>query len=137
MVVALGGYTIHNSILRQHLAGSAGLYALTFVAFDGVSLLLFGGLVFIALRLRSRPPMHKRLMLMATISLLPPAYGRAVAYVTHQHVQILVLGLMILSVLLCVSIDTFRHRRLHPALGWGGGLVLISDLLTYLAQIAD
>jgi len=137
VVVALGAYTIHNSILRHHLAGSAELYALTFVAFDGLSLLLFGGLIFVALRLRSRPPIHKRLMLMATISLLPPAYGRAVAYLMHRHVQILVLALMALSVLVCVSIDTLRHRRLHPAFGWGGGLVLISNLLTYLAQIAD
>jgi hypothetical protein len=137
VVVALGIYTIHNSILRHHLAGSAELYALTFVAFDGVSLLLFGALVFIALRLRSRPTMHKRLMLMATISLLPPAYGRAVAYLTHEHVQIWVFALMILSVLLAVSIDTIRHRRLHPAFGWGGGLVLAVDLLTYVAQVAD
>jgi hypothetical protein len=44
---------------------------------------------------------------------------------------------MALSVLVCVAIDTLRHRRLHPAFGWGGGLVLISNLFTYLAQIAD
>lgn len=43
---------------------------------------------------------------------------------------------MTASVLLCVCIDAVRHRRLHPAFAWSGSLVLVSDLLTYLAQIA-
>jgi hypothetical protein len=136
IVVALGVYTIDRSIVRQHLDTGMGAYALTFAAFDGASLLLFGGFVLTALRVRSRPQTHKRLMLMAMISLLPPAFGRFVAYFTHRHVIIIVLVLMTASVLLCVCIDTVRHRRLHPAFAWGGSLVLASNLLTYLAQIA-
>jgi hypothetical protein len=66
---------------------------------------------------------------------LPPAFGRFVAYLTHRHVDIIVLALMTASGLLCMCIDTVRHRRLHPAFAWGGSLVLASDLLTYLAQI--
>jgi hypothetical protein len=136
IIVGLGLYTISRSIVRQHLDTSARLYALAFLAFDGLSLLLFGGLVLMALRLRSRPQTHKRLMLMAMISLLPPAFGRFVAYFTHDHVNVIVLLLMCTSVLTCVFLDTLRNRRLHPAFAWGGTLVLLADLLTYFAQTA-
>jgi hypothetical protein len=136
VVVALGIYTIAGSIARQHLGTSVGSFALTFVAFDGLSLLLFGGLVMTALRLRLRPQIHKRLMLMAVVSLLPPAFGRFVAYFTHAGVPALVLALMCVSVLSCIGIDTIRHRRLHPALFCSGAMVIAANTLTYLAQRA-
>jgi hypothetical protein len=75
VVVALGIYTISGSILRRHPGTSTESFAVTFVAFDGLSLLLFGGLVATAVRVRLRPQTHKRLMLMAMVSLLPPAFG--------------------------------------------------------------
>jgi hypothetical protein len=136
IVVGLGLYTIAGSIARQHLDISARSWAEAFVAFDGLSLLLFGGLLITALRLRSRPQSHKRLMLMAIISLLPPAIGRFVAYFAHDNEQVIVLLLMCASVVLCVSIDTLRDRRLHPAFAWSGALVFLADLLTYFSQIA-
>jgi hypothetical protein len=135
-VVALGVYTIAGSIARQHRGTNIRSFALTFVAFDGLSLLLFGGLVMTALRLRLRPQTHKRLILMAVVSLLPPAFGRSVAYFTHTGVPAIVLALMCASVLLCVAIDTVRHRRLHPGLFWSGALVVTANTLTYLAQRA-
>ena len=134
IVVALGIYTIANSIFRQTPGATLQLFALQFVAFDGVSLLLFGGLVSAALGVRSRPQVHKRLMLMALVSLLPPAFGRFVAYFTRVHVFEIVLGLMCTTVAVCVIIDTIRHRRLHPALVCSGVLVIAVNLLTYLAQ---
>jgi hypothetical protein len=136
VVVALGIYTIAGSIARQHLGTRIASFALTFVAFDGLSLLLFGGLVMTALRLRLRPQTHKRLMLMAVVSLLPPAFGRFVAYFTHTGIPAIVLSLMCVSVLSCIAIDTIRHRRLHPALFWSGAMVVTTNALTYLAQRA-
>jgi hypothetical protein len=136
VVVGLGVYTIHGSAVRQHLNTSIGSSALIFVAFDGLSLLLFGGLVLVALLLKSRPPFHKRLMLLAMISLLPPAFGRFVAYFTHDHVEIIVLLLMCATALSCVLIDTRRNRVLHPAFAWGGALIVLANVLTYFAQIA-
>ena len=137
VVVALGLYTITGSILRQHLDTSIGSFALNFVAFDGLSLLLFGGLVTSAVRLRLRPATHKRLMLMAMVSLLPPAFGRFVAYFTRAHVYEIVLGLMFTTVAMCIMIDTVRHRRLHPALVWSGALIVVINVLTLIAQRAD
>jgi len=36
-------------------------------------------------------------------------------------------------VLVPVAVDTLRHRRLHPAFGWGAPLLLASQHLTYFA----
>jgi hypothetical protein len=110
------------------------LYGLKFVAFDGLSLLLFGGLEIAALGVRLRPQIHKRLMLMALVCLLSPAFGRFVAYFTRVNVFEIVLGLMCTVVAVCVMIDSIRHRRPHPALVWSGALVIAVNLLTYLAQ---
>jgi hypothetical protein len=137
VVVALGIYTISGSILRRHPHANLNLFGLLYVAFDGLSLLLFAGLVIAALRQRLRPQIHKRLMLLALISLLPPAFGRFVAYFTRAGVEEIVLGLMCATVLSCIVADTVRHRRLHPTLLWCGALVVAVNLLTYFAQRAE
>jgi hypothetical protein len=134
LVVALGVYTISNSIFRHHPDANLKLFALLYVAFDGLSLVLFGGLVIAALGVRLRPQLHKRLMLMALVSLLPPALGRFVAYFTRIGVFEVVLGLMCAIVLSCIVIDTIGHRRLHPTLVWSGALVVTVNTLTYFAQ---
>jgi hypothetical protein len=73
-------------------------------------------------------------MLMAMISLLPPAYGRLIANVTHDDVELLVLGLMYASALSCLLIDAWRHRRVHPAFAAGSALIIAASQLTYFAQ---
>ena len=75
LIVPLGIYTIARSIDRQVPDADWKATAELFVAFDGLSLLLFGALVGMALSLRRRTEVHKRLMLMAIVSLLPPAYS--------------------------------------------------------------
>jgi len=134
-VLGLGIYTIVGSIKRQYPEASTGLMVNRFVAFDGMSLLLFAGLVMAALVNRGRPEIHKRLMLVAMISLLPPAFGRLVAYFSHHHVEVGVLVLMCATVLACILVDAMRHHRPHPAVVYGGMLVFASNALTYLAQI--
>ena len=137
VVVVLGLYTIATSIVRGNPHTDAAHFAFLFVAFDGLSLLLFGGLVLTAVRVRLRPQVHKRLMLMAMISLLPPALGRLVARFTRVDVYPIVLALMCMMVGICVLIDTIRHRRLHAAFAWSGASVIAINSLTCLAQAAD
>ncbi len=135
VVVIFGCYTILADIARQSPGADSKVQWETFVAFDGISLLVFGGLVATALYLRKRPEIHRRLMLVAMIALLPPAFGRLVANVTHQHVELAALFLMFVSVLSFSAFDARRHGRLHPAFLWGGAAVLISNVLTYRAQM--
>jgi hypothetical protein len=135
VVLALGLYTIEGAIARQEPRADATLCTELFVAFDGISLLVFSCLVAFAILKRRSPEIHGRLILLAMVSLLPPAFGRLVANFTHEHVQIIVLALMYSSVLSCVLGDALRNRRLHAAMVWGGLLLLASAQLTYFAQI--
>jgi hypothetical protein len=134
VVLGLGVYTISHSIERQKPGADSTLFMELFVAFDGISLLVFAGLVMAGVLYRQRREIHKRLMLIAMISLLPPAYGRLIANVTHDNVELWVLGMMYASALSCLLLDAWRHRRVHPAFAIGSVLVVASSQLTYFAQ---
>ena len=134
VVLTLGVFTIIHSIERQKPDADSTLFMELFVAFDGISLLVFAGLVMAGVLYRRRREIHKRLMLIAMISLLPPAYGRLIANVTHDNVELLVLGMMYASALSCLLVDAWRHRRVHPAFAIGCALVIASNQLTYFAQ---
>jgi hypothetical protein len=96
-----------------------------------VNLLVFAVLVGTALALRGRSDFHKRLMLLATITMLAPAIARIVLLVTHSPMtQILTFDFCILT---CVAVDTGLNRRLHPAFGWGAVFILGSFHLAFLA----
>jgi hypothetical protein len=135
VVFGLGVYTIAGSIERQQPQAGPWLFTELFVAFDGVSLVAFFCLVVTALLYRRQREIHKRLMLIAMISLLPPALGRLVANFTHQNVELIVLGLMYSSISACLLFDGLRHRRLNPAFATAGVLVIAANQLTYFAQM--
>ena len=105
-------------------------------AFDGVALLVFAGLVGTAIILRRRGDYHKRLMLLATLSLLGPAFGRLWEYATgfRGNGDFGVLLLCAGAVLACVVVDKVRSLRLHPAFFWGGASVIGMDVVTYVAK---
>lgn len=90
-----------------------------------INLLVFGLLVGTAIYLRRRSESHKRLMLLATLNLLSPAVNRIPLDFIQGGGLLTVLGIPDLIILLCVVYDTVRHRRLHPAFGWGALLSLL------------
>ena len=138
VIVGLGAFIIVRDIERQSPDATVISFFLSFIAFDGINLILFAGFVFLALMMRRHSDIHKRLMLMATISLLPPALGRiAIHFVQDDKEPITKLALMAACVVLVVAIDTVRHRRLHPAFGWAAVLDLVLNYATYLAQISS
>jgi hypothetical protein len=130
LVVAIGTYATvaaAASEVRRHVVGRFHFL----LAFNLVNLFLFAALVGAGVAFRSRPEFHKRLMLLATISLLAPAIARIILLFTHSGMaQMLAFDFCIL---VCVVIDTIRHRRLHPVFGWGGLLIVVSLHLTFAA----
>ena len=113
--------TIHAAAreVRGHTAFAGPQVVIT--SLDLVQMVLFAGLVFIAIRWRRRTDYHKRLLLLTIACMLPDALARLpVSFMTNR----LILWGLDGFVILCVGIDTLRHRRLHPAFGWGGGIVL-------------
>ena len=99
---------------------------LMFLAIPLVDLLVFTILVGSALWLRRQADVHRRLMLLATLSILTPGIARLPIDALQRGGLPAFFGLTLLFVLVCVGVDTLRNRRLHPAFGWGCALVVLS-----------
>jgi hypothetical protein len=117
-------------IVAARLGGNhlpPGIPVPRFVAFGFLDLLSFAILVSSAVALRGRSDWHKRLMLLATILVLDAALARFISAYTSWKLDPSVARNAL--ILLCVAIDTWRYRRLHPAFIAGGLLVLVTDPL--------
>lgn len=99
---------------------------LMFMAIPIVDLLVFAIFVGIALWKRRRNDIHKRLMLLATVSILTPGIARIPLPVIRQGGLPMFFGLTVGCALACIAADTVRNRRLHPAFGWGGAFMIAS-----------
>ena len=135
-IVAVGIATILVRTRIAHPDATPLVSAVVFVAFDGLSLLLFGALVALAWRYRVRPAIHRRFMVMAMVALLPPVFGRLVAYLRPDHIEIIVVGLMIVTTLTFVTVDALRGHRMQRASWVPGLLIVLVNGATYFAQVS-
>jgi hypothetical protein len=110
---------------RRGASPAPGITPLMFMAIPIADSLVFTILVGAALHLRRRPDFHKRLMLLATLTMLTPGIARIPIDAFRAGGLPVFFGLTVAAVLLAAAIDTFRHRRLHPAFGWGGAFVIL------------
>ncbi|MBI3476100.1 MAG: hypothetical protein HY010_10235 [Acidobacteria bacterium] len=90
--------------------------------------LVFVVLITAAVYLRRRTDYHKRLMTLAMLTVLGPAVVRLPVI---EGKVLVVISINISLILVCVIVDTIRNRRLHPAFGWGGALVIGSIFLVF------
>lgn len=139
VIVIVGSLTVAAAIHRRFPGADLLRFARIFVEFDGLSLWVFGALVLAAVLWRRRGDVHKRLMLCATVALLPPAVGRIAEYVLPGSDWDLMIAAATTSAfaLVCALADSLRLKRLHPAMAWGVGSVLAVNFLTQLAQVGD
>jgi len=116
---------------RVHTDANAGTMGdpYVFLMFPLANIALFAAFVALGVANRGRSDAHKRLMLLATISLLGPALARIVTQVTGVGGAIGALWLMDVFLAAIVAYDFAARGRLHPATLWGGGLLLISEPL--------
>lgn len=84
------------------------------------NIVLFSALAGTGLWLRKRPQAHRRLMLLALLSLLPPAIARIPLDLVRAGGLPLVMGVGSLIILACALRDAAVNRRLHPAFVYGG-----------------
>jgi hypothetical protein len=121
-MVVLGTTAAVDALRRGQ--GPLGLDAQTFFVIPISGMLLFGTLVFFAYKLRRNTEAHKRLILLATMSLMDAAVGR------WQHPAILqrippTQDLVILALLLMlVGFDLFNLHRVSKYT-WRGALFVI------------
>ena len=100
--------------------------AIIFVTVPFFDIVVFTLLVGAAFLYRNRPETHKRLMVLATLSILPPAIARIPLDFILKTVPLSAFGIGSVIVIACIAYDYAQHRRLHPAYLWGGLLIILS-----------
>lgn len=126
-MVVLGPYVAFHAAARDVRAhDQAAAFDLVILGYDGVIIALFAGFVACAIAWRRRGDFHKRLMLLATLSLLTPAIARLPFL---SNLQAILAGDA--CVVLCVVADVWLHRRLHRVFTIGAPLIVAA---TYLAH---
>jgi len=122
LMVALGT-TLAITSARAGFSPARELSPLVFLAIPLGEMVAFSVLFTAAIALRARSPWHKRLMVLASLGMLAPAFARMLAAVGLGGPAIF--GLVDLVMLACIGYDTVKNRRLHPAFGWGFAVVLL------------
>lgn len=134
LVVIVGVMTAIDAARR---GASPGPPPLIFLAVPLADMVVFATLVAAALWLRNRPDHHRRLMLLSSLSMLPAAIGRLPLEFIRNGGALAFFGLSDLIIIAAVAWDTFAHRRLHPAFGWGALLVVASHPLRLVLAGTD
>ena len=130
-VVFVAGIAVSVETLRRN-GGPPGGDPRKFFAIPMGDIIVFGALVRPAVMQRQRSDTHKRLMLLATISLLTAAVARFLRQVGMGGAPNLFYGTDAF-VLVLVLYDLATRGRVHPATLWGGALVVgFKPLLFYV-----
>ena len=109
-------------VAMQRDLPALGEVAVSSVLGSITSPLIFASLVAAALVHRRRPEYHKRLMLLASVALLWPAFFRLRHYFPSVPRPDLVFGVVAsqLVVVAAMAADRLRHGRVHPVYLWVG-----------------
>ena len=138
------GIAVANDVLVTRLEDGYGDRARAFHIVSISMMVLFAVFVATALACVSRPEIHKRLMVLATISILPPATARLFFAITvgigpglrpsggpPRAVESVLMPAMVADMLILAAIvyDVRTRGRPHPAYVVGGAIVLAVQLL--------
>ena len=100
-----------------------------------IEMLVFGALVAAAVAVRRDRESHKRLLLLATISILGPAWFRFRHFLPGLPNPLVVLSLVADSILLvAIAYDLFAYRRVHPVYLWVGGAMVAVHMTELFAS---
>jgi hypothetical protein len=125
LMIIIGPLTAITAAKLGHVP-APGIPPLVFLSIPLFDILQFAILIGSALYLRRRVEHHRRLMLVATIGILPAAFARfpiPFLYPYQPHAAFLLTDLVLVS---AIAYDSIKHRRLHPAFVWAGLLVVLS-----------
>jgi FtsH-binding integral membrane protein len=121
LMVVLGVLAATDSLVRE--AGPAGRDPKIFYIIPLTDMLVFATLVFFAFRARSNPSAHKRLILVATGSLMIAAIARWPVAIVHRNAPRAALVSYILLLML-VAYDLWSTRKVHRATLWASGFLI-------------
>ena len=124
MVIA--GSTAGVWSMQREVANGNGDAAMTFLTTPFSAMLVFGVLVAAAVLWRRHRDTHKRLMLLATISLLDAAVARWPIAFTADWMFYAITDLFIVA---AIGYDLVSRRHIAAAYIWGGALIVLCQAL--------
>lgn len=105
-------------------AGPAGIPPLVFLAIPVFDMVMFTTFVTAALTLRRHKEAHKRLMLLAYVSILAAPAARLPGVLSFGPLAFYGIAFVFLGA--GIVYDLVSRRRVHPAYMWGGALLVAS-----------
>jgi hypothetical protein len=123
MIVVAMGTTLAIAAAKAGVAPVPGISPLVFLVLPLGEMVAFAALFSAAIALRKRTDYHKRLMLLASVSMLAPAFARFPTDAIGLSGPPVFFALTDIVILACIAYDTVKNRRLHPA--FIGGFVFI------------
>ena len=137
LILPVGAMATLGLARREVLAHSAAVPSqLNVLGLELTQLTLFAILVAGAVLLRAKTDIHKRLMVIATLCILPNAIVRLSLLTDFDFLStnfgiITVWALLVVAV---VGVDVWRNRRLHPAFGWSASLAIVALFAAWYAS---
>jgi len=116
LVITIGTVTALVATARDSILAPD---ALRFLVIPLGDMLTFAVFVGVALYFRRRLEIHKRLMLLAAVAILPAAIARIPLKFMATGGALAFFGVTDLFLITFVLFDTIKHRKLHPAFLWG------------------
>ena len=112
--------------LKMAARGSApaGIDPLSFAMIPLSDMFFFAVFIAAALRLRANREAHKRLMLLAYVSIIAAAVARLPGMLPRGPLAFF--GLAFVFILVGITHDLVSRRRVHPVYIWGGGVLALS-----------
>jgi len=132
--IMMSGVLVGLYATRRDLAAGGGSFVLGQFVNILFAMVLFGTLVGAAIVLRRDGERHKRLLLLATISILGPAWLRFRHFMPFVPNPFVVFSLIADSLVLVVIVrDFLADRRIHPTYLWAGGAMVLVHLVELVA----
>lgn len=127
--VVVSGVAVGLHATRRDLGNGADPFVIGQMVNILIEMALFGGFVAMAVAWRRDGESHKRLLLLATISALAPAWLRLRHLVPVPNPFVTYSLLADSLLLVAIAADWITRRRIHPVYLWGGGIMVAVHLV--------
>ena len=136
IAIVISGIAVFLHVTRRDLATGGGDVVLRLFVSNLLTMLTFGSLVAAAVVLRRDSESHKRLLLLATILVLDPAWGRfGNLFPAFESLEGFFFTIPSYSLaVIAIARDLVAYRRVHPVYIWVGGLLVAVDMTAPFAS---